>query len=123
MLRDIVICLAFTFLGFGVGYAVADRDPPTRQDRAEQLVSDLEEEMPEVSATIFEETGKGPVIHIKSSAIEDPNAMPLARVEIGYEGQYLPSFWNESEGFYAFHNDQPMTADEIIETLSGPAEQ
>lgn len=115
MLRDLSICIGLLIAGFIAGLAYADWSQPTRQDIAEDLGDTILETVDAVAVEVSE-NHTGPVVYVALS--NTPREyIGIARIEIGYEGEYLPSLWDKKEDYYEYHWNQAMAEDELIAAI------
>lgn len=124
MVRDILIVTAFFLGGMGAGFALSEAMQPTRYDVANDLAEKINEQGSPIRAQLETESQTGPVVYAfisKGSKVDE--GLSLARIEIGYEGQYLPSLWNNKTKFFDYHWNKEMEEDELLDKIRSLAEE
>lgn len=118
-MRSILVSLAMFAGGFLLGALAMDlQQPPSRREVLEKTSAAIIAEVPGVHAEITREDPLGEILYVsmtKSSPQDE--YLPVARVEIGYEGQILASIWSAEAGFYEHHLGKPMTQEELVEAV------
>lgn len=125
MRRDIAIAALLLLAGFLLGISYRSLSgPATHLEAAEDLAGRIEAAEPLVEAEATEESSVGPVVyvHLRKSNPRD-DYVPVARVEIGYEGQLLPSLWPAGSSFYEYHFNRSMEEADLLHAIGGIARQ
>lgn len=124
MLRDLGIAAAIFAAGVVAGFFLFQWQDPTRSDIAEDLAQTIAQELPDLEIEKTEESQTGPVVYVAMGRTNpDSEYRGLARIEIGYEGQYLPSIWSQKTGYYDYHWNKAMSEDDLMKALRLTAQE
>lgn len=97
---------------FTAGFITSELMQPTRQDVAEGLAQRVESEITGAKAIVENDYHAGPIVYVSIGAEN-----PAARIEIGYEGEILASFWNKKQEFYKYHFGRSVKESELFAEL------
>lgn len=121
MVRDISICIGLLIAGFIAGHVYADWSRPTREEIANDLGQAILQSVDEVTVEVSE-NHTGPVVYV-ALADTPREYIGIARIEIGYEGQYLPSLWDKQDDYYEYHWNQTMPENELLSAIQTIAQE
>jgi len=116
LLRDIAISAVLVLAGFllGIGY-MQWRGHPTRQALTDDLAERIAGANPGLSVETSYVSTSGPMIYLTMPPVTPGElARPVARVEIGHDGEILPSFHDFDDDFIAYHWNKSMTEEETL---------
>ena len=119
MLRDLAISAALLAVGFLMGTGFAEwRAGPTRFDRTEDLAAIISEANPDLSVVLDEVSTSGPLIYVTlPPSSPGGQVRTVGRIEIGHDGEILPSLHDFSEGFIVYHRNRSMSEEELLESI------
>jgi hypothetical protein len=119
LLRDLAISAALLAVGFLMGAGFAEwRAAPTRLDRTEDLAAIISESNPGMTVVLEDVSTSGPMIYVTlPPASPGEQVRPVGRIEIGHDGEILPSLHDSEEGFIAYHWNRSMTEEELLESI------
>ena len=119
MVRDILIAGAILIGGFILGFTYRDwRGEPTRQDLTEQLAERISDANDGLQVEASYVSTSGPMIYLSL-----PPATPgdldrqVGRVEIGHDGEILPSFHDFSKDNIEYHWNRSMTEEDVLQRI------
>ena len=116
MLRDIAIAAALLVAGFvlGIGYS-SWKGEPTRQEKTDALAGRIADSNPGLDIESTYVSTSGPMIYLSMPPLEGERAYhPVAKIEIGHDGEILPSFFDFDEDYYDYHWNKSMSEDEVM---------
>ena len=116
MIRDLAISAVLVLGGFllGIGYTEW-RGQPTRQDLTDELAEDIADANPGLSVESSYVSTSGPMIYLALPPVDAGGlTRPVGRIELGHDGEILPSFHDFDDGFMAYHWNRSMTKDETL---------
>ena len=111
-------------IGFVAGvFTTKISEPPTRLTRLSELAIKAEAASPLIRTEIVEEYPNGDILYVSMKPDTPSNGYrPIARVEIGYEGQILASLWNAQDNYYRHHLGIPTSQDDLLLSIQSIAE-
>lgn len=115
MLRDILIASAFIALGFVAGFGIAEwKGEPTRAEVTSELAQKIKEKHPELKVEDSYVSTSGPLIYL-SLPPASPGGLDrqVGRVEIGYDGEILPSLYDFKKDHIAYHWNSAMSEEDL----------
>lgn len=120
MLRDVLIAGAILVAGFALGFAYRDwRGDPTRQELTDilaQRISDANDGLQVDSSYV---STSGPMIYLSLPPAKPGDlGRPIGRVEIGHDGEILPSFHNFSKDYIEYHWNRSVTENELMRRIN-----